>query len=1490
MIDISKIFKETSNIKDNQLQFLLESGVDPELAFFLEGGELPSHANGYEVQNPPIDQNLEGAPQQAILPQDNIINYQGKEWVVYGDRMVPREVVDKGQASVYTSGNYTNEQFFSPYQQNLREEQALAQSSNTINSITSGPQPVETPSNNGNDYSSYGDFSTAFAMARQKLGPKNTFTFNGKTYNTNLAGEGASTRKPTSQSSTRRTNVPEGFVEVKNINNTGKDFIVPNTTIDKDGNIVFQGRKYSKENFLNNWTQRERLRLEGKLSDRDEAILRDQAEKINQWYETTDNEGNNVPKKEGNKKITQEDIKKLGELNIPAKTKTKVPTKVNDGFDVRNNVYNLNGRKLTREQLVQQKRDILSQLNGPYKESFSSKARELSSSLSKINNLLDSSQEEKNKVKIADMKAQGENIIFNGKSYNLRNDNDVKKLSQLVSESESGMFSREGRQKLAELSYNIFKNTPADKRKGLNSFLEGGEIPMFLGGGEKDKNGNLIVGINELNSLNAKAPLGTIAPQTITPQSLTPTLNLTEQDKLVYYSGKQNIDGRGANIAPGYYKQSDINKWESQSFSNASNFVSETAKTEDQLRQQDNLMKMFNVATGDTSFGVEDALYKVGESLAYKPLDADFRNPDTGEINKVGQDVASGFNIMGGVSAAGKALLGGTRNVLEGYSTEKRNRLLMQDYYRKQANAMINSGMVYSEDGGEIPFFNDGGYLKFLEEGDQMQYSEMGPQQDRPQMPITEEMTGEFLQQQPSEAGITPNAEVENREYVQHPDGQVQQVKGRTHDQGGERVALEGGSKVVSDKLKLGAKNAKLLREQFGLDNIKASDTYAVAVEKYSKKIGLKELNEQQQQYFDKLKKEKKTKDETTSELNNEVLSDKINDIEQKKSTLEEIRAKFTDYTYQLQENGKVGSSRNNTNKSESTPEFSLGGSLPIFADGGIIAMAKEMRANLTDAQLNTLRNIARTGDLTVEQVYNLIRENSELKDNLPADFKTFSSSNKLRTKIDFKKVNKDLEVINKDADKFNFYTADTPSPEPKVSTITPGANAKSIQDLEALNNMRGSNSLDATTGGENWKSPYDSINNYRKSKGLAPVQFSTHKDYQNYLTNSFSPQIIALYKNNQEALTNAHRKILKDNGVKNADNILYWNQIDPATQTKLGDDFITQGYTDGIAGHRGITFQGGAMTEEEYDKMDTSNRPYDKLTDSFGNKIYFEYNADGSVKKGPNGELIAYYPSGKKVPEQEVVNATSDIGAAPKVKPKTYNRPILPDMSLEPPRPMEAHLKAEHRYATIDPTKISYEDALTELNRQSDAAVSQLDGLTDVQRAAAISNLTANTQSNAAKVISQTNAQNAQMQSSVDQANVQIANREVDANVADAQAYEAIQMKAKALTEADVDNFHDKNREIRIKRNEFLRRDKQINDMIENYYTDANGNIMYDNNGYPIPRIATGNSNNQMTMLPDGTMRDASGRIYKVVTDSNGNIKSEEIVMTGNTGRKRVK
>ena len=120
-----------------------------------------------------------------------------------------------------------------------------------------------------------------------------------------------------------------------------------------------------------------------------------------------------------------------------------------------------------------------------------------------------------------------------------------------------------------------------------------------------------------------------------------------------------------------------------------------------------------------------------------------------------------------------------------------------------------------------------------------------------------------------------------------------------------------------------------------------------------------------------------------------------------------------------------------------------------------------------------------------------------------------------------------------------------------------------------------------------------------------------------------------------------------------------------------------------------------------------------------------------------------------------------------------------------------------------------------------------------------------------------------------------QIAATEVDANVADAQAYEAIQMKAKALTEADVDNFHDKNREIRIKRNEFLRRDKQINDMIENYHTDASGNIVLDNNGNPISKVQVGVGTGG---FQNGDERTIQGKKQRYVVKSDGTAFWEDI------------
>ena len=55
---------------------------------------------------------------------------------------------------------------------------------------------------------------------------------------------------------------------------------------------------------------------------------------------------------------------------------------------------------------------------------------------------------------------------------------------------------------------------------------------------------------------------------------------------------------------------------------------------------------------------------------------------------------------------------------------------------------------------------------------------------------------------------------------------------------------LEDGTRILSDYLKVGAKNAKILNDQFDL-GVKASDTYATVVEKFNKKSGLNKITEE---------------------------------------------------------------------------------------------------------------------------------------------------------------------------------------------------------------------------------------------------------------------------------------------------------------------------------------------------------------------------------------------------------------------------------------------------------------------------------------------------------------------------------------------------------------------------------------------------------------------------------------------------------------------
>lgn len=168
------------------------------------------------------------------------------------------------------------------------------------------------------------------------------------------------------------------------------------------------------------------------------------------------------------------------------------------------------------------------------------------------------------------------------------------------------------------------------------------------------------------------------------------------------------------------------------------------------------------------------------------------------------------------------------------------------------------------------------------------------------------------------------NAELESGEYLKDSQG-IKQVEGEKHSQGGEKLALEDGTKILSDFLKLGGKGAKYINDKYDL-GLKASDTYSTVLDKYNKKSGLDKINEELEEYIAKLdKQQKETKDENTLALNTEYLTSELNEEFEKKKPLEKIRETIFEDVFNLQESTKK--------QEEDKTNFQTGGTMTYNGD-----------------------------------------------------------------------------------------------------------------------------------------------------------------------------------------------------------------------------------------------------------------------------------------------------------------------------------------------------------------------------------------------------------------------------------------------------------------------------------------------------------------------------------------------------------------------------
>ena len=144
-------------------------------------------------------------------------------------------------------------------------------------------------------------------------------------------------------------------------------------------------------------------------------------------------------------------------------------------------------------------------------------------------------------------------------------------------------------------------------------------------------------------------------------------------------------------------------------------------------------------------------------------------------------------------------------------------------------------------------------------------------------------------------------AEVERGEYLQTPDGQVAEVMGKKHSEGGELIDAPDGTKVISDYVKIGASLAKMFKKEFGL-NVVAGSTFATVINRYKKKIGLDKVIDDEASLIAKVSDQEEVKNETVRDLNLEVLSKKLNEIYAKKEPLDDELTKFTNLVFDKQE------------------------------------------------------------------------------------------------------------------------------------------------------------------------------------------------------------------------------------------------------------------------------------------------------------------------------------------------------------------------------------------------------------------------------------------------------------------------------------------------------------------------------------------------------------------------------------------------------------
>lgn len=804
-----------------------------------------------------------------------------------------------------------------------------------------------------------------------------------------------------------------------------------------------------------------------------------------------------------------------------------------------------------------------------------------------------------------------------------------------------------------------------------------------------------------------------------------------------------------------------------------------------------------------------------------------------GDANYADYIGTAGSLVAGGMSLA--------RNIASIRANKKANDWAMRNYRDNLARAKEDARIQYSE-GGSVR-------------------SASGEIFD------ASSLTGEYLYGLPKSMEDNSNIEFEIGEYAKSPDGgSPMEVLGEKHSNGGTKADVPDDTRVVSDKLKFTKEQAKRIRDNYGI-SITENNTYAGALDKYKKKIGLSSAYEDQEKLFKKLGKNKDVKDKSTSILNEGVISKHIEESQKEIDVMEGMFSTFFDVVYKDQEENKYEQDKQT-----------------YFENGGRVKkrFLESLKAYGIPEEEGIRRFVykAKVADYAR-------RPYAELSEMEKAGDKSFV--NDVRKKAAQDRVNLLKSILGRDA--FNFYLGSTGNAsllnnEDRVVTGINAAEAKAdpysydVQNQsriidrqgyqprsglgygkagtsEAIENaikanpslasyfentdgswrvrdakgfQEGHNAivqglLDMTEAGLLNDKSVENADNYYKSQYLLPeeegrnITGNTENPYSGFVDNKFGETTANLVGYGLDVLKEGSKKKLNDKGIYSLSQMA--SNMDAAKSVLDKDEYdkFKQIVDSGL-------FNENDFFLEEYrrstDPLKAPSLDPDKPSVDLSIDVAREQPISEVDSLEPVSANTTQEPDGKKGKSGSGWGLSSGL-SFPEFFRKTPSSIVYEGLEQTNPVYVEPSLRSPDLY-------------MAEQNRQYNYAIDSLNDLPDSQRQAAIANMYATGQRNLGQYMSKVDAANQDAINQARQFNASSFQDAYNKNIGLRQAYQAGALTAQAKSEKMWNQYYDSLNDQYMKEANARNSIRTLNSIYDRYYVGADGQI----HAKPVDEIVT--------------------------------------------------